>query len=109
MRFTSLSMLVLSCWAAGAFAAEPFDIRNKDEFAKIVPEGAKVERLATDMKFTEGPCWMNDAGGGFLVFSDIPSNEIKRWGEKDGLGVFRAMSNGTNGNFRDAEGRLLSC
>jgi gluconolactonase len=89
-------------------AAEPFDIKNKEEFAKIVPADAKLEKLATDMKFLEGPVWSNDAGG-FLLFSDIPANHVNRWDDQHGLAVYREQSNGTNGNARDREGRLISC
>jgi gluconolactonase len=90
------------------FAAEPFEIKDKQEFARIVPADASIEKLATDMKFTEGPVW-SDQDGGFLLFSDIPTHHINRWDEKTGLSVYREQSNNTNGNTRDAEGRLISC
>ena len=61
------------------------------------------------MTFTEGPCWFDDARGGYLIFSDIPANHLKRWTAKDGLSVFRDDSNYANGNTRDTEGRLLTC
>jgi gluconolactonase len=87
-------------------AAESFDIKNKDEFAKIVP--ADAEKLATDMKFLEGPVWSAEDGG-FLLFSDIPANHINRWDDRHGLVVYREQSNGANGNTRDGRGRLISC
>src|SRR5437762_10568866 len=92
-----------------ASAAEPFEIKNRDEFAKIVPAGATIEKLATDMGFTEGPIWFNQAGGGYLLFSDIPNNRINRWDDQSRLTVFREKSSGTNGNAKDREGRLISC
>jgi gluconolactonase len=79
-----------------------------DRFKRLFPPDAKVEKLAGDMKFTEGPVW-SDADGGFLIFSDIPANELKRWTQKDGVTTFRADSHNTNGNTRDREGRLISC
>ena len=39
----------------------------------IVPAGAKIEKLAGGLVFTEGPLWMHD-GGGYLLFSDVPGN-----------------------------------
>jgi gluconolactonase len=106
-----LPVAVLACMAvaAGAFAAEPFEVKDKAEFAKVVPADAKVEKLADGMKFLEGPCWVSDDAGGYLLFSSIPDDQIKRWSAKDGLSVYREKSNGTNGNFRDLEGRLISC
>jgi gluconolactonase len=50
----------------------------------LIPDDAKLEKLADGMKFTEGPVW-TDADGGHLIFSDIPSNELKKWSAKDGL------------------------
>ena len=74
----------------------------------LIPSDAKVEKLAGDMKFIEGPVWTS-ADGGFLVFSDIPASELKRWESKTKLTIFRSGTNNTNGNTRDREGRLISC
>ena len=89
-----------------AFATD-FEIRNPNEFSRCVASTAPLERLGTDMKFLEGPQWI-PAEGGYLVFSDIPSNELKKWTAKDGITVFRQPSNNTNGNTLDNQGRLLS-
>ena len=96
MRLTSFVIpLLLFCASIGqsAIAAdEPFVIRDAAEFAKVVPATSKVEKLAGGMSFTEGPCWFDDAGGGYLVFSDIPANQLKRWTAKDGLSTARISS-----------------
>lgn len=69
---------------------------------------AGIERLATGMRFTEGPVWMGDVG--CLLWSDLPSNRILRWDERDGsVSVYRQPSNYANGNTRDRQGRLLTC
>lgn len=85
--------------------AADFEIRDEAEFKKLFPAGAKVERLTTGLQFLEGPQWMK---GGFLVFSDIPANELKRWDAREGVKTFRAPSQQANGNTLDREGRLLS-
>src|SRR5687767_9424300 len=82
-----------------------FEIRDAAEFKKLFPADARVTRLATGLQFVEGPAWHPD---GFLVFSDIPANELKRWDAKGGVTTFRAGSNNANGNFFDREGRLLT-
>jgi gluconolactonase len=79
-----------------------------DEASRLLAPGAQVKKIAADMKFIEGPVW-TDADGGYLVFSDIPNSELKRWDAKNGLTTFRHPSNQTNGNTRDREGRLVSC
>jgi gluconolactonase len=81
---------------------------DEKPFRELVPADAKLEKLGTGMKFTEGPVW-SDESGGFLVFSDIPVSELKIWTKADGVKTWAAESNQTNGNTRDCQGRLISC
>ena len=77
-------------------------------FSKYVVVNAGVERLYTGTRWAEGPVWFGD--GRYLLFSDIPNNRILRWLEDTGeVSVFRSPSNYSNGNYRDREGRLLTC
>lgn len=77
-------------------------------FAKYRLSLAKVERIATGMRWSEGPVWFGD--GRFLLWSDIPNNRIMKWEESTGaVSVFRKPSNNSNGNTRDRQGRLLTC
>jgi gluconolactonase len=78
------------------------------ELHRLVDPAAKLEKLATGMKFTEGPVWV-EAEGGYLVFSDIPANELKRWSPGAGLATFRQPSGNANGNTLDRNGNLVSC
>ena len=84
-----------------------FDVRDEAEFGKIVDRKAKLEKLGGDMGFLEGPVW-NPADGGYLVFSDIPNNELKKWTKTGGLSTFRKPSNNANGNTLDLEGLLTT-
>ncbi len=102
--FVALVLFIQVWLAIGA----DFDIRNEAEFKKIVAPDAKVEKLATNLKFTEGPVWLAQDGG-YLVFSDIPADELKKWTAKDGLATFRKPSQNANGNTLDGQGRLVSC
>jgi gluconolactonase len=69
---------------------------------------AKVEKIASGMRWAEGPVWFGD--GRYLLWSDIPNNRIMRWDEETGaVSVFRKPSNNANGNTRDRQGRLLTC
>jgi gluconolactonase len=83
-----------------------FDIRDEAEFRKIIPLDAQVEKLAGSFGFTEGPVWTN-AGGGYLLFSDIPRHQLKKWTRSQGVTTFREPSF-NNGNTRDGQGRLLT-
>ena len=51
-------ILLGSSFAIGLGHAGDFEVRNEVEFKKIVSPAAKLEKLATDMKFTEGPVWL---------------------------------------------------
>src|SRR5204863_2855614 len=69
---------------------------------------AKVERIASNCRWNEGPVWFGD--GRYPLWSDIPNNRIMRWDEETGtVSVFRKPSNNANGNTRDREGRLVTC
>jgi gluconolactonase len=69
---------------------------------------AKVEKIASGMRWCEGPVWFGD--GRFLLWSDIPNNRIMKWDDETGsVSVFRKPSNNSNGNTRDRQGRLVTC
>ncbi len=69
---------------------------------------ASVERLATGMRWCEGPVYFGDAR--CLLWSDIPNNRIMRWDEDTGgVSVYRKPSDHANGNTRDRQGRLITC
>ena len=77
-------------------------------FAKYRLNLAAVERLATGLRWAEGPVWFGDAR--HLLVSDIPNNRIMKWEEETGaFSVFRRPSGFANGHTRDREGRLISC
>src|SRR5215475_3096243 len=99
---------------SNALAAEP--VRYPDpaikvldpRFQALILGNAAVERIATGMRFCEGPVWFGD--GRYLLWSDIPNNRIMRWAEESGqVTVFRAPSQNANGNTRDRHGRLVTC
>jgi gluconolactonase len=69
---------------------------------------AGVERLATGMRWSEGPVYFGDAR--CVYWSDIPNNRIMRWDEVTGVvSIYRQPSNNANGNTRDRQGRLVTC
>ena len=93
-------------------------VRNSAALDAIVPEAAKIEKLAGGLQFTEGPVWVVE-GGPHLLFSDIPANNIYRWSEGDTEasvfyeGMYRGEPRqgflGSNGLILDSQGRLVAC
>lgn len=90
-------------------ADNDFDIRIASEFQKIVPAGATVKKVAGGMKFTEGPVWVGSDDDGWLLFSNIPDQQLKKWSQRDGLSTFRESTHEANGNCVDNQGRIITC
>lgn len=103
LRFASVVLT-----ASAALPAADVQVESPKKFDRVLARDAKVTRLATDFGFTEGPTWIAGAAGGYLVFSDIPKNELKKWSPA-GIAEFRKPSQNANGNTTDATGRLLTC
>ncbi len=123
-----LAGLALALLPWQAHAADPTQAQAKyptlgtierldPRFDKIVPEDARVERIAEGFDWSEGPVWVKDDGG-YLLFSDIPPNIVNRWDEKGGVRIFlrpsgytgptpRAGEPGSNGLLIDSKGRLV--
>ncbi len=115
-------MLGAASAAVGSDSAAPivstplkFD-RLDASIDRIVPAGAKLERVADGFKWTEGPLWIN----GKLYFAEIPSNSIRIWTPGQGVSIFLQPSGykgalpyggpepGSNGMTLDARGRLTA-
>ena len=90
------------------------------EFDKLIPPDARIEVLAHGFAWCEGPVWVPDATGGYLLFSDIPRNSVFRWKEGEGVrlflhpsgytgNTFYGLEPGSNGLVLDPEGRLVLC
>lgn len=84
----------------------------------LIGRDAALEKLAVGFDWSEGPVWIKD--GGYLLFSDIPPNNIWKWKDGDGLSLFlhpsgytgsaeRSGEVGSNGLAIDNEGRLVLC
>jgi gluconolactonase len=75
-------------------------------FWKLIDKDARLEKAADGFQFTEGPVW-NSAG--FLLFSDIPANQIVKFVPGAAPTAFRTSSGNSNGLTYDRAGRLLAC
>src|SRR5690242_2672566 len=103
--------------AAAAIPAVAQDIERLDPaFDQIAGPDAKLEKIASGLnQWTEGPVWTR---AGFLLFAEIPSNNIVKWKEGEGTSVFlhpsgykgsepfKGREPGSNGMTLDADGRV---
>lgn len=76
-------------------------------FRHVVGDDVSFEQIATGFRFTEGPLW--HARDHYLLFSDMPSNHLRKWSPDGGVTTFRKPCNQSNGLAWDHQGRLLTC
>jgi gluconolactonase len=106
--------------AAALVFSGPVKVDRKDPaLDKLVPADAKFEKLTDGHKWSEGPVWNRKEK--FVLFSDIPNNEIVKWQEGKGESVFFTPAGytgqtpftgrepGTNGLTYDSKGLLVAC
>jgi gluconolactonase len=72
----------------------------------VIAPGAKLQKLAGDFLFTEGPT-CDKAGNVFFV--DQPNNRIMEWSADGKLSTFMQPSGYANGMCFDAKGNLIAC
>lgn len=91
---------------------------NDPKFFTLIELTAPLQKLASGFDWSEGPVWVKN--GGYLLFSDVPSNTVYRWKQNEGVSVFvkpsgytgaepRGGEPGSNGLTTDSEGRLVLC
>ncbi|MBO68542.1 MAG: gluconolactonase [Acidiferrobacteraceae bacterium] len=91
----------------GKIEGTGYEILDKRFEECIIPH-ARVERLWTGGRWCEGPAWF--AAGRYLLWSDIPNDNILRFDETDSsVSIFRHLSHNANGNTVDRCGRLVTC
>ena len=87
---------------------DPATVEVRDpRLEELLDPAATLEVIADGLDFCEGPVWSEPEG--FLLFTDIAMNTIRRWDPDGGLSTFRQPSNKANGLTRDNAGRLLAC
>jgi gluconolactonase len=72
----------------------------------LLAPGAKLEKLAGDFKFTEGPSCDKE---GNVFFTDQPNNRIMKWSVDGKLTTFLQPAGRANGMFFEPNGNLLAC
>ncbi|MEG3841219.1 SMP-30/gluconolactonase/LRE family protein [Microcoleus sp. herbarium14] len=85
--------------------AQNSNSQDKNTVQTILDSSAKLEKIAGDFQFIEGPIWHPD---GFLLFSDIPANTIYKFASNQQVEIFRRPSGKANGNTLDKAGRLIT-
>ena len=102
------SLATLSALAIITVSPQPAGAQEKsaNDASAIIAPGAKLEKLAGEFKFTEGPtCDKN----GNVFFTDQPNNRIMKWSVDGKLSTFLQPAGRANGMYFDAKGNLIAC
>ena len=86
-----------------AKVVEVYDAR----MTALVSPDASLEKLAEGAKHSEGPVYFPEDDS--VIWSDVSGNRLFRWSQAEGVSIVREPSDYQNGNYRDREGRLVSC
>jgi gluconolactonase len=137
-RAVLASIALLGAAAASAQGSEqpaerPFTIEQlAPGLRDLVKPDAKGELVGDRYGLTEGPVWVDDASGGYLLFADLISNVIYKWTPNKGDTVFLEKAGysgddimgagtqtlrgrmhvlliGPNGITLDSQGRVVYC
>ncbi|MGA2960315.1 MAG: SMP-30/gluconolactonase/LRE family protein [Candidatus Korobacteraceae bacterium] len=104
----ALNPLAMAEWAPSERYPDPNVQVIDPSFAKYKVFNSGIERLATGMRWCEGPVYF--PAGRYLLWSDIPNDRVMKWEEETGaVSVFRKPSNKANGSTRDRQGRYVTC
>jgi gluconolactonase len=111
--------------SAAASAQSPGIERLDPKLDELVDSDATIETLGDGYLWSEGPVWVR--AGGFLLFSDVPSNVVLKYKDGEGVSEFLRPSGytgserkggkgadwvdelGSNGLTLDGDGRLILC
>lgn len=74
--------------------------------SQVVADGAELQLLAADYKFTEGPAVDKE---GNVYFTDQPNNRIMKWSTDGTISTYMESAGRANGLYFDNEGNLLAC
>lgn len=83
-----------------------FALYQKNELSAVLQPDAKLEKLAGDFSFTEGP---SADSKGNILFTDQPNDRIMVWSNYGELSTFMQPSGRSNGLAFDREDNLWSC
>lgn len=93
---------------SGATLKESAPIATYDaRMMAIAQPDAVLEMVASGAVWSEGPVYFSEDDS--IVWSDAHGDRLLRWSASQGVEVIRQPSHYQSGNYRDREGRLVSC
>ena len=88
-----VSATLLSAQQAPSPTEQPFRVLKSDPaLDELIAPDARLEVVAEHIGLSEGPLWIRDEQGGYLVFSDVAANVIYKRTADGALSVFLERS-----------------
>lgn len=115
--FATLIALLAGLAPISAQDAAPEIVRLDSRLDALIPADAKIEKLGTGYKWSEGPVWLKADQA--LIFSDVPGNVAYKWDlsgrqpseflvPSGDTGLLpNGSGQGSNGLTLDSQGRLV--
>src|ERR1041385_553208 len=100
MTMKKLLLLLIGFGIAASLAAQT------NPTSDVIAPGAKLEKLAGDFVFTEGPTCDKE---GNVFFTDQPNNRIMKWSVDGKLSTFMQPAGRANGMYFSKSGYLVAC
>lgn len=97
MKKTTTLFLLFSCITSFCF--------SQASKSSLVADGATVQLVSSDFKFTEGPAADKE---GNVYFTDQPNDKIMKWSVDGNISVFMDGTGRSNGMFFDNKGNLYT-
>jgi gluconolactonase len=106
MRSLCLLALAIACATPAAVASigeQPFSItRAAPELDAVIAPDAHLELLGDRFGITEGPVWVPDGGGGYVLVSDLTANVIYRIAPDKTVSVFLERAGYSGSHMEEA-------
>jgi len=109
-RFLAAVLLLAAAAATGAqTSVQNGVVRLDPALDALIPANAKAELLKGDyFGAIEGPVWVDDTRGGYLLFSDMAANAIYKWTPAGQLSVFLDKSGYTGNDINNVGGQYTN-
>ena len=109
--FAAIVLLApIAAWAQGSALPAEHSLMIEQlapGLQEIVKPDAKWELVGDRYGLTEGPVWVDDSNGGYLLFADLISNVIYKWAPKEGNTVFLEKAGYTGDDLMGAGTQTL--
>ncbi len=109
MKPLALLAVLAATLSAQVLRTEPYNLVRLDpRLDDIIDQDSPLEVLGEHFGLTEGPVWIDDANGGYLIFSDCAANVIYRWQPFEPLSVYLEKSGFTGESTLNAGQQTIS-